>query len=70
MLEQGAREGGAAKMQIDDLPLFSAVPPPQPKPAKPSVVDDMLEGINPDDLSPREALDALYRLKEAQKTAP
>lgn len=32
--------------------------------AKPSVIEDALADINPDTLSPRDALDALYRLKE------
>jgi DNA mismatch repair protein MutS len=29
-----------------------------------SAVEDALEAINPDDLSPREALEALYQLKK------
>lgn len=65
MLEKSSREGGGAgKVQIDDLPLFAAAPPPQPKAPAASPVLDLLEGINPDDLSPREALETLYRLKE------
>ncbi|KIC10261.1 DNA mismatch repair protein MutS [Leisingera sp. ANG-M1] len=65
MLEQGSREGGT-KIQIDDLPLFAAVPPPQPKaPAGPSPAEELLASIHPDDLSPREALEMLYKLKEA-----
>lgn len=65
MLEQGSREGGS-KVQIDDLPLFAAAPPPQPKaPAGPSPAEKMLANIHPDDLSPREALEMLYKLKEA-----
>ncbi|NVK16502.1 MAG: DNA mismatch repair protein MutS [Rhodobacteraceae bacterium] len=65
MLEQGSREGGS-KIQIDDLPLFAAAPPPQPKaPAGLSPAEDLLAGIHPDDLSPREALEMLYKLKEA-----
>ncbi len=67
MLEQGARDHGAAKLQIDDLPLFSAAPAPQPK--TPSLVDKLLDNINPDDLSPREALEALYKLKSANKNS-
>ncbi len=67
MLEKGSREGGG-KLQIDDLPLFAAAPPPQPKPsAAPSPVLELLDGIHPDDLSPREALEALYKLKEAAR---
>jgi DNA mismatch repair protein MutS len=66
MLEQGSREGAGAKIQIDDLPLFAAAPPPQPKPAAgPSPVEELLDSIHPDDLTPREALEALYRLKDA-----
>ncbi|MBY6140180.1 DNA mismatch repair protein MutS [Leisingera daeponensis] len=65
MLEQGSREGGS-KIQIDDLPLFAAAPPPQPKaPSGPSAAEEILANIHPDDLSPREALDMLYKLKEA-----
>lgn len=65
MLEQGSREG-SAKIQIDDLPLFAAAPPPQPKPAAaPSPAQELLDSIHPDELSPREALEMLYKLKDA-----
>lgn len=68
ILEQGSREGAGAKIQIDDLPLFAAAPPLQPKPPSgPSRVEELLDGIHPDELSPREALEALYRLKDASK---
>ncbi|MBT8153588.1 DNA mismatch repair protein MutS [Epibacterium ulvae] len=66
MLEKSSREGGKGSIQIDDLPLFAAAPAPQPKPAAgPSTIDLLLEDINPDDLTPREALEALYKLKDA-----
>jgi DNA mismatch repair protein MutS len=65
MLEQGSREGGS-KIQIDDLPLFAAAPPPQPKPAAgPSPAQELLDSIHPDELTPREALEMLYKLKDA-----
>lgn len=68
ILEKGARDHGAAKLQIDDLPLFSAATPvPQPKAT--SQADKLLSAINPDDLSPREALEALYKLKDANKNS-
>ncbi|NKW78276.1 DNA mismatch repair protein MutS [Rhodobacteraceae bacterium R_SAG7] len=69
MLEKSSREGGGAgKVQIDDLPLFAAAPAPQPKPAQgPSPVEKLLEEIFPDDLTPREALETLYRLKDVSK---
>ncbi|UWR43126.1 DNA mismatch repair protein MutS [Phaeobacter inhibens] len=65
MLEEGSRSG-AGKIQIDDLPLFAAAPPSQATaPVGPSLIETLLDDIHPDDLSPREALEALYRLKEA-----
>jgi len=65
-LEEGERgRGGKARALVDDLPLFSAVPPPAPAPvpAGPSAVELHLEGIQPDTLSPREALELIYDLK-------
>jgi len=47
--------------RLDDLPLFAATKPPEP--AEPSKVEAALAGIDPDAMSPREALEALYRLK-------
>ncbi|WP_171208740.1 MULTISPECIES: DNA mismatch repair protein MutS [unclassified Ruegeria] len=67
-LEKTEREGGKQKALIDDLPLFSAAPPPPPAPKKTSPVTDMLNDILPDELSPREALDLIYKLKEAAKS--
>ncbi len=47
--------------RLDDLPLFAATKPaPPPEPSK---VEAALAGIDPDALTPREALEALYRLK-------
>jgi len=67
-LEKTEREGGKQKALIDDLPLFSAAPPPPPPAPKASPVTDMLDEILPDELTPREALDLIYKLKEAAKT--
>jgi DNA mismatch repair protein MutS len=39
------------------------LPVPPPADAPPSPVEEALAAIEPDALSPREALDALYRLK-------
>jgi DNA mismatch repair protein MutS len=67
-LEEGERQGGGSKQKalIDDLPLFAAIPPAPPPAAKPapSPALDMLEKIHPDELTPREALQLLYDLKE------
>jgi DNA mismatch repair protein MutS len=53
--------GGA----LDDLPLFAAARPKSgPGKKGPSAVEAALAALNPDQLSPRDALDALYRLKQ------
>ncbi|MER2253075.1 DNA mismatch repair protein MutS [Methylorubrum podarium] len=68
-LESSERER-PARRKIEDLPLFaslSAAPPPPPEPAKPPPDDRLgrlIDGLDPDALTPREALDALYRLKK------
>ena len=65
-LEAQQRAGDA---QVD---LFAEPPAPDPQPlptptaAEPSPVERTLAEINPDALTPREALDALYRLKALQ----
>ncbi|WP_138466279.1 DNA mismatch repair protein MutS [Poseidonocella sp. HB161398] len=62
-LEKGEREG-KRKAVIDDLPLFAAIrPEPVAPPAAASAVEDRLGQIDPDGLSPREALEALYELR-------
>jgi DNA mismatch repair protein MutS len=67
-LEKGEREGGLTqKALIDDLPLFAIVPTPAPRPMTISKVESALADILPDELTPREALDLLYKLKEAAK---
>ena len=54
----------AAKAQID---LFAAATPlPE---TEPSALDRALDSINPDMLSPKEALEALYRLKSIRQEA-
>lgn len=56
----------AAAARLDDLPLFAAVAEPAPAPIS-SALDDAMAGIDPDELTPREALEALYRLKNLAK---
>jgi DNA mismatch repair protein MutS len=60
VLDKLEREPGSPT-RLDDLPLFAAVRPPAT--SEPSKVDAALAAIDPDDLTPREALAALYRLK-------
>ncbi|MEX6505709.1 DNA mismatch repair protein MutS [Jiella sp. M17.18] len=68
-LERG-EQGEKRTAFVDDLPLFSAAAQrrsePAAKPEAAPVADalrEALAGIDPDALSPREALEALYRLK-------
>ena len=59
-LEASDRSAPARKL-ADDLPLFSAVrAEPQ---RKKSGLEEALDAVDPDALAPREALEALYRLK-------
>lgn len=64
VLEESQRSGASASAKtqgvLDALPLFSAH---QPVAARVDTVRKMLSAINPDTLSPREALEALYRLR-------
>ena len=50
---------------IDDLPLFSAARPQEPAEEDPVAV--LLDALAPDELTPREALDALYKLKAIRR---
>ena len=55
-----------ARRLIDDLPLFAATPRPTAPSPQDSPLDTIiaaLTALNPDELSPREALEALYALK-------
>jgi DNA mismatch repair protein MutS len=63
-LEKGDREGGKPTTLIDDLPLFRAVPvTPPPKVLKASALEDRLNQVHPDELTPIEALQLVYDLK-------
>jgi DNA mismatch repair protein MutS len=49
---------------LQELPLFAAAAPlAPPAPVGPSPVETALAALDPDGMSPREAIDALYRLK-------
>jgi DNA mismatch repair protein MutS len=64
-LESGEQSGAVAKL-ADDLPLFALAVRSSPSPvagAGSSPVEEALAAISPDDLTPREALELLYRLK-------
>ena len=67
-LEQGDQSTSISQL-ADDLPLFKALTE-APRPTgmaqnqDPSVVETELDAINPDELTPREAQELIYRLKE------
>ena len=68
-LEKAERER-PSRPRIDDLPLFASLaPPPLPEPTVEA--DDtlglLLDTIDPDALTPREAMEALYRLKRERE---
>jgi DNA mismatch repair protein MutS len=61
-LEALEASSNAQQAQVD---LFAAPPPAAA--VEPSALDRAVDALDPDTLSPREALDALYRLKKLKK---
>ncbi len=59
-LEQDEQAGALARL-ADDLPLFTASGGHEAP--VPSAVEEMLRDVHPDELSPREALELIYRLR-------
>ncbi|GAB4226411.1 MAG: DNA mismatch repair protein MutS [Kiloniellaceae bacterium] len=68
-LEQGEQAGALTRL-ADDLPLFAATVAKAAQAGGPeareSAVEAALGEVNPDELTPREALELLYRLKDLQ----
>ncbi|MBN42256.1 MAG: DNA mismatch repair protein MutS [Alphaproteobacteria bacterium] len=64
LLEEGD-QGGALTRLVDDLPLFQAAAEAPPAALVADPVRDLLASVIPDDLTPRTALELLYRLKAA-----
>ncbi|MCC6981971.1 MAG: DNA mismatch repair protein MutS, partial [Bauldia sp.] len=62
-LEESDRRSPSAR-KLAELPLFAAQAAEEPvAPPEPDALREALAALRPDDLSPREALEALYRLK-------
>ncbi|WP_374309655.1 DNA mismatch repair protein MutS [Dongia sp.] len=61
-LEKGDQAGALTRL-VDDLPLFSVQAPAAPSLSKSSAVEERLKAVNPDELTPRAALEELYRLR-------
>jgi DNA mismatch repair protein MutS len=62
-LEEGRAATGGIAAGLDDLPLFAALQ--EAAAAKPDPLEALLDEVDVDSLSPREALDLVYRLKRA-----
>ena len=60
-LEAGDQSGAVARL-ADDLPLFRAMPD-EPQTGGPSPLEEEFAAINPDELTPRTALELIYRLE-------
>ncbi|NEW97223.1 DNA mismatch repair protein MutS [Rhodopseudomonas sp. BR0G17] len=61
-----ANDRGQPKTLIDDLPLFAMTARAPAEAAPPSEAEQLIEAVkalHPDEMTPREALDALYALK-------
>ncbi|HWV83319.1 MAG TPA: DNA mismatch repair protein MutS, partial [Hyphomicrobiaceae bacterium] len=65
LLEKTDRRSNGAAPALDDLPLFAAARPTSPatQPQGAGPLAEALAALNPDDMSPKEALEALYRLR-------
>ena len=62
-LEKGEQSSAVTRL-AEDLPLFAALEDKPVQPQGPSPLEEAFGDVNPDGLSPREALDLLYKLKE------
>jgi DNA mismatch repair protein MutS len=65
--------GQTARALADDLPLFAVPSRAAAEPAPPSEAEQLIEtlkAMHPDEMSPREALEALYRLKSLLGKTP
>jgi DNA mismatch repair protein MutS len=63
-IEQGEKADVVSGL-ADDLPLFAAMPAAggSVKRYGPGPLEEALDGVNPDELTPREAMELIYRLK-------
>jgi len=63
---EAGEQGSALVRLADDLPLFQAArpAPAAAAPAGPSALEEALGRAHPDQMTPREALDFLYKLKD------
>ena len=67
-LEKNA--GPLGRAEAAALPLFATAPEAPPATPPPDEIKEMLAGLDPDVLTPREALEALYRLRALLSLPP
>ncbi len=70
-LEKGQASGGDTAARLaDDLPLFAASRPRAAGAGRrpPTALEEALSEIRPDELSPRQALELIYRLRALAET--
>ena len=60
-LEQGEQSADLSRL-ADDLPLFTAAPAAAVR-SGPSALETAMAEVSPDELSPKEALELIYRLR-------
>ena len=58
-----AEKGNTTSQLGDDLPLFAAIQEQRPAPKRENPANEALKKINPDTLTPLQALEELYKLK-------
>ncbi len=66
---EASEQGSAVTRLADDLPLFAAAmnQDDAQSPAETDALREAVDSLSPDELSPREALEALYKLKALRK---
>ena len=64
-----ARSSGAPTQVLDDLPLFAHQPPQETRAVSADPLNDMLDQLRPDELTPRQAIDIIYELKKIRDAA-
>jgi len=62
---EASQGGEAPRALVDDLPLFSVKAAAAPSEKGPSALETRLASVNPDELTPKEALELLYELTRA-----
>ena len=62
----GSRGGGRAAAAAGALPLFAAAPPAPEPAALADPLRDAVDAMNPDTMTPRQALEFLYELKDRE----